>query len=358
MPTSDITESLMGFRVDVSIIIVNWNSAKDLHRCLSSIYRCTTNLEFEVIVVDNASYDGSEDIVRTHFPETTFLQLDNNLGFARANNLAAARASGHSLLFLNPDTEIIGPAIRTMSVELEGLPNAGTVGCKLLNTDHSIQTSCVSKFPTILNQALDFHFLRKRFPKSRLWGARPLFEDVGPVEVDWVSGACILIDRDVFEEIGQFSTDYFMYSEDVDLCYKVRKEGLRVYYVGNATVIHHGGKSSENRVEAHFSAVEMRKSRSKFMLKTKGPLYAQAFRFMTILVALVRLAILRILLLACQLLARMSRCLPDESSIRWQLAAQEKSLCNSSVKWYRILRWALGLDKGTKLTEERSCKTG
>ena len=149
----DATGNLAG-DVALSIVIVNWKSADFLRKCLQSIFANASDMSLEVIVVDNASFDGSAELVEREFPGVHFVQSKENLGFAGANNLGVRSAKGRNLLFLNPDTEVIGTALERMSSFLDATPDAGAVGCKLLNTDGTVQTSCIQPFPTILNQAL------------------------------------------------------------------------------------------------------------------------------------------------------------------------------------------------------------
>ena len=141
--------------MDLSIVIVNWNSVDFLCKCLTSVYANSKGTSFEVIVIDNASFDGCEEMIQNEFSLVRFIQSQKNLGFARANNLASEQATGKVLLFLNPDTEVIGPALQCMVDLLESAPDAGLVGPKLLNTDLSVQMSCIQSFPSILNLALD-----------------------------------------------------------------------------------------------------------------------------------------------------------------------------------------------------------
>ena len=131
-------------------------------------------------------------------------------------------------LFLNPDTELVGPAINVLFDHLRALPDAGAVGCKLLNSDGTVQTSCIQSIPTILNQVLDSEASRAKWPRSLLWGMAPLFSaSENPEEVEAITGACVMLKREVFEEVGLFSEDYFMYAEDIDLSYKIRKAGVQ-----------------------------------------------------------------------------------------------------------------------------------
>lgn len=313
---------------DVSIIIVNWNSREFLAQCLRTIFATPRDLEIEVIVIDNASYDGSEQLVREGFPTVRFIQGEKNLGFARANNVAARLATARNLLFLNPDTEIVGPAIERMVRFLETSPNVGAVGCKLLNTDGSLQTSCVQAFPTVLNQVLDSELLRRAFPRSRLWGIRAfLDEHAAPAEVEALSGACILVRREAFLAVGCFTEDYFMYAEDVDLCFKLKQSGLLNHYLGNVCVIHHGGQSSGASSESQFGNVLMRESIAKFLGLRRGAAHAVAYRVAMAVTALSRLAVLGV--------ARIFGLFG---------LGKSKAIDNGLRKWHSVLRWTVGAE--------------
>lgn len=304
----------------VSIVIVNWNSAAELTACLESIYRYPPRCEFEILVVDNASFDGSDRLICEKFSSVNFLQLEQNVGFSRANNLLAAQAEGDILLFLNPDTEVEAGALEQLAAVLRAKVDAGAVGGTLLNSDGSLQTSCISTFPTLVNQALDSDLLRRWFPKSRLWGIRPLFEHDDLAEVDSISGACLMVSRTAFEEVERFSEEYFMYSEDVDLCFKLKRAGYRNYYVRKARVTHHGGRSSDSRSERAFAAVAMRESRRKFLRKTKGEVYALLYRILMMIAAIGRIAVLRLVSL-----------IPGKGNLRASGAVG---------KWTAILKWS------------------
>src|SRR4029077_17383442 len=204
--------------LDLSIIVVNWNSAEFVRRCVGSIRDHTAGLTYEILVIDNASFDGCDTVLKQYAPDATYIQSIDNSGFARANNRAFRASRGSSLLFLNPDTEIVGSAIYLLYRALQHLPRAGAVGARLLNSDRSLQKSCIQSFPTILNQALDSEYFRRKWPASVLWGTKPLLHDNREAaEVEAISGACLMIKRDVFERVGEFTEDYFMYAEDIDL---------------------------------------------------------------------------------------------------------------------------------------------
>ena len=318
--------------MNLSIVIVNWNSAESAISCVSSIQAQTKNLEFEIIVVDNASADDSCRVIQERFPSVRLVRSTRNVGFARANNLGFQHCSGRILLFLNPDTELRDPAINLMYACLDSSEDIGILGCRLLNSDLTLQTSCIHRFPTILNQVADTERLRQLFPRLKLWGMRPFFDSDRrqPVAVEAVSGACQMIRREIFETVGLFSADYFMYMEDLDLCYKVKETGKKVCYLGSATIVHHGGQSSRKRGGEDFSGPMTRESVLKFLRKSRGPLYAGLYRLSILLVSALRLAILSILL-------------PIPSARR-----DKDSLRHSLTKWHKILRWSLGLEAWTR----------
>jgi GT2 family glycosyltransferase len=313
--------------MDLSIIIVNWNSKEYVHKCLDSILAERRDLDYEIIVIDSASFDGCSEMVRKEYPQVHFIQSRENLGFSKANNLAFQSAAGEFLLFLNPDTEIVGPAIQLLYSALKSLPNAGAIGGKLLNSDGTLQTSCVQAFPTILNQVLDAEALRRLTPRAGLWGMKAIFESGEKVsEVDMISGACLMMRRTVFERIGLFSAEYFMYAEDVDLCYKSRKLGFTNYYAGEAVIVHHGGGSSQ-QARSNFSNIMMVQSMSQFLKTSRGGFYSGCYRLAQCGAAMIRIALLLILSPVLLIKSGMSR---------WRA---------SCSKWFAVFNWGLGLSR-------------
>jgi GT2 family glycosyltransferase len=262
-------------------------------------------------------------MLRDEFPSVRFIQSHYNLGFAAANNCGAAAAVGDCLLFLNPDTELVGAAIDSLWTSSRHLPDAGILGARLLNADGSVQTSCIQAFPTVLNQVLDSEFLRARWPRSRLWGTSALYAGGHePREIEGVSGACMLVGRSTFDGVGRFSEDYFMYAEDMDLSYKVRSRGRRNYYVPGATIIHYGGSSSDKAVST-FAAVMMPEAIWRFISKTQGRVYGSAYRAAMLIAAIGRLCILAAMRL---------------------VSSGGESWDGPSRKWRAVLRWSLRLD--------------
>jgi N-acetylglucosaminyl-diphospho-decaprenol L-rhamnosyltransferase len=314
-------------RPELSIIFVNWNSLAYLRESLESIYATCAGADYEVIVIENASSVDETLAIRQEFPQVRTARSESNLGFAGANNVGAEMASGNYLLFLNPDTRVLGTAIPTMLKQLKSSPNGGAIGCKLLNTDGSIQTSCIQRFPTILNQLLDLEFLRTKLPMWSFWGIAPLYSDTEtPVKVEVISGACLMISREAFYEAGRFSDRYFMYAEDVDLCYEVQKTGRHTLYTGAAEVIHHGGGTSKSRKGNAWVAIMQREAILRFCRKTRGSWYAMAYRAATAVNAACRLTLLGITF-------------PFR-----KIFIQQRIIHSSSSKWAGVLKWALGLN--------------
>jgi GT2 family glycosyltransferase len=309
---------------ELSIIIVNWNSADYLRRCLGSIFCNSGALDFEVIVVDNGSYDGCAEMLAQWFPQVHFMQLPENVGFAAANNLAFAFSTGCNLLFLNPDTEVVGDALRRMLDALAAEPGAGIAGPRLVGPDFSPQWNCMRCVPTILNQLLDSSSSRRVFPGW--WGFDVVArESHSPVSARVLPGTCLMVRRDVFAQAGLFNRAYFMYVEDVDLCCQAQKLGWKNYYLHDAVVIHHGAASSHRQEYSVFSAVLMRESVKKFLSAKRGRFYAAIYCASTGLAALWRLLLGGALWLTAD---RTQRPL-------WRA---------TTTKWLRVLRWSLGLE--------------
>lgn len=279
--------------MELSIIIVNWNAGHYLRECLRSVLAAVGEMSAEVVVVDSASTRDNIDELAAGFPAVRFVRCTDNVGFGRANNIGAQATTGELLLFLNPDTVVIDRAIQEMVETVRSEPQAAIVGCKLLNSDGSVQLSAIQSFPTILNQVLAADWLQRRFPGSPLWRLTPLFAtDVTPVAVEAVSGACLLIRRRVFEAVGGFSREFFMYAEDVDLCRKAAQQGGQTWVVPAATVLHHGGGSSRQRPVSSWSSVVQQHAKYVFVRKYHGVVYAAAFRGAVGLAALLRVTCL------------------------------------------------------------------
>ncbi|WP_374089781.1 glycosyltransferase family 2 protein [Methylomicrobium lacus] len=312
---------------ELSIIIVNWNSKDYLRNCIASILANSFSIKYEIIVVDSASFDGCGDMLQHLYPQVHFIQSEFNVGFARANNIGASCAHGNVLLFLNPDTEVRGHAIENLYCHYQDLHSPGVVGCRLLNSDGTLQTSCVQPFPTILNQILDTDTLLRWFPKITLWNSALTFDKViTPVTVEMISGACMMIERDVFNKVGQFSADYFMYAEEFDLCYKTTMAGFNNYFVPTIEIIHYGGGSTQNE-RSCFSQVMMREAVFRQLRKTRGSLYSLGYRLAMSSTAVIRLTLLTLFFPV------------------WLINYQKRQWDKAFNKWFAIFRWSIGLEK-------------
>jgi GT2 family glycosyltransferase len=313
--------------MELSIIYVNWNSLDYLRESITSVYQHTHNIEFEIFVVDNASTEQGVDSLSQPFPEVRVIKSDVNLGFAGANNLGFKHSNGEFVLLLNPDTKLIGPSINVMMDYLRALPDAGIVGCKLLNTDGSVQLSSIQKFPTILNQAIDAEYLRLRWPHCPLWEIGPLFENnVKVINVEVIPGACMLLRRSVFQKVGMYSEDYFMYAEDLDLNYKLKRAGFTNYYVGETAIVHHGGGSSSQQKVNHWATIMKYRAMLLLFKKNRGRVYGCAYRAAMGAVATGRMLLLALMFPLEKVLGKKG------SSLRFPLA-----------KWKSVWMWAVGL---------------
>ena len=230
---------------DVSIIILNWNTRDQLVKCLDAINRTAGDLDTEILVVDNASSDGSQAMVRQGFPQVTLIANHENVGFARGNNQAMAASHGQYALLVNSDAFVWPGAIQALVKLADSQPQAGIVGAQLINADESFQASH-TPFPTLWRELLILSGLG-RLMHGRWYPSCGPEEDKGPQIVDYVEGACLLVRRKAFEDVGGLDEAYFMYAEEVDWCYTMRAKGWQVWYQPAAKVTHLGGGSSRNR---------------------------------------------------------------------------------------------------------------
>ncbi|MBD5781073.1 glycosyltransferase family 2 protein [Pelagicoccus sp. NFK12] len=247
----------------LSIIIVNWNSKSFVVDCLNSLEKHCSDISYEVIIVDGASFDGCEEALKIHHPRAKYIQSHENIGFGRCNNLGFQYARAELILLLNPDTEVTKNSIQHLINVSQASKHFGIIGAKLLNTNGTLQTSSVQSLPTPWNQALDSNFLRAIFPRWPLWGTHEAYSRNSPTSVEAISGACMLISRETFDKVGGFTKSFFMYAEDMDLCFKVKQLGLNLIYCPDSVIFHHGGGSSSEQT-SHFSEIKKRESLIKY----------------------------------------------------------------------------------------------
>ena len=265
--------------MDVSVCIVNWNTRELLRRCLTSIEAHTRGLDYEVVVVDNASSDGSSQMVCESFPRVSLLALSENLGFARGCNRAVGASSGRYVLYLNPDTELVTNAIAGMYHYLVLRPNCGAVGCRLLNSDGSIQLTCASEFPSPRNEFTSLLLLDRLFPTTAWFRSREMnhWNHHDSRDIECLSGACMMIPRVLVERLGGLNESLFMYGEDLDLCCGVHREGLTLHYLATETIYHHEGAASRKKGRS-FAPLRQREANYWFLQKNFGTTRAFGYR--------------------------------------------------------------------------------
>jgi GT2 family glycosyltransferase len=238
----------------VSVIIVSFNTRQTTLDCLAALFAGLGETSAEVIVVDNASVDGSVEAIRAAFPKVDVIASDRNLGFGAANNLAMKRSVGRYILLLNSDAFIRPGAISSLVAYLDSHADVGVVGPRLLNADGTLQKSCYP-FPTPGRGWIENLWISALFPNHpRLGDYRQWAHDTER-DVAWVIGACMLVRREVFDRVGGFDERFFMYSEEADWQWRIRLAGWKVAFTPSAVVVHLGGASGATdkaRIHRHF----------------------------------------------------------------------------------------------------------
>lgn len=260
--------------LDLSVVIVNWNTRGLLSDCLQSVQATAGDIVSEVIVVDNGSSDGSQAMLAERFPDVRLLQNAENVGFARACNQGVNASSGQYALLLNSDAVLTDTAAQSMVALANQQLHAGVVGAQLRNPDGTFQAS-YTPFPTLLQELLILSGIG-RIVYGRWYPSRGPEEDSGPQRVDYVEGACLLVRREAFDKVGGLDEQYFMYAEEVDLCYEMNRHGWEVWYHPDAKVIHVAGASSRNRPVAREE--DLYRSRLRFFRKHYGTGAAQLLK--------------------------------------------------------------------------------
>ena len=260
--------------IDVSIILVNWNTRDLLIQCLQALPPAMRDLDAEIIIVDNASSDGSVQALKSEFAYVHLIQNERNLGFAAANNQALRIAAGQYALVLNTDTLPKPESIKRLVAFAETHPQAGMVGALLLNPDGSFQAS-FADFPSLRNETLLLLGLAKRLLGPHFPNHGP-HESREPRRCDWVQGACLLVRRDALPAIGLLDEGYFMYTEETDWCARCWKAGWEVWFTPQARIIHYGGQSAARQPAA--KRRQLYASKARFFRKHRGTLASVCFR--------------------------------------------------------------------------------
>ncbi|MBI5568282.1 MAG: glycosyltransferase family 2 protein [Chloroflexi bacterium] len=270
--------------MDLSIIIVNWNTRQFLAQCLQALQQTASATDpiahtltcgpyvVEVFVVDNASRDDSVSLVRDQFPWVRLIENDQNVGFAPANNQALREYTGRYALLLNSDTEVKSDALRILMDFMEQQPQAGGVGAHLLNGDGTLQPSCQPML-TPWREFWRLTFLDRVVRRSTYDMER--WTDASPRRVEVIKGACLLLRSAALERIGLLDEQYFMYTEEVDLCYRLLQDGWTLHWLPTAHVIHFGEASSKQMAEKMY--VQLYRSKAQFYRKFGGEARARQF---------------------------------------------------------------------------------
>lgn len=273
----------------LSVVIVSWNTRALLQRCLETVQAEESRASagrFEIIVVDNASGDGTAAMIREAFPDVAVLENRANVGFAAANNQGIQRATGPLILLLNPDTEVFAGSLQTMIRSMQSSDRVGAAGACLVNPDGSLQPSA-SPQPTLGREIWRLFHLDQLHPLA----SYPLrdWDSQRPHEVEVAQGAALMLRRAALEEVGTLDEDYFMYTEEVDLCARLRKGGWKILWLPNARVLHWGGQSTRQvRAEMFLRLYE---SKILFFRKHYGPAAALAYKAVLALAAIPRVVL-------------------------------------------------------------------
>ncbi len=286
----------------LSIIIVNYNVKEFLLNLLDSLHKATAKFESEILVVDNASEDGSVEAVKYRYPSVKVFENKTNIGFGAANNQALGEASGEYIVLINPDTIVKEDTFANLIKFLEQTPDAGMVGCKVLNPDGSLQLPCRRSFPGPWTSFTKITGLSKLFPNSKLFAKYNLtyLNEDETYEVDAISGSFMMMRKEVYEKTKGFDKQFFMYGEDLDLCYRTQQEGYKVYYVHTTEIIHYKGESTKrssiDETKVFYDAMHLfvRKHFSSFWLVEAILQSAIFFRKLFAFINLYRLALVAI----------------------------------------------------------------
>ena len=249
--------------MDISIIIINWNTRDILHNCLASVYRTIGDIRHEIIVVDNASRDGSAAMLRDEYPQVRIIQNEENRGFGAANNQAMRVMAGRYALLLNSDTVLTESAVYELFSFMENHPNAAMACGQLLNADGSKQNS-IAGFPTLLTLLTNMPLLEYLFPK-RYPSKRYHYRE--PIEIDSGIGACLLVRKNTIDEVGMFDERYFFFFEETDWAHQMKQAGWKNFHVPTAFIYHLQGQSIGRDVR---SRIEFYRSRYQFFRKWKS----------------------------------------------------------------------------------------
>ena len=311
---------------DLTVIVVTWNSSGPLVNCLRALEAEREVLSLELVVVDNASTDGSADVARQVAPWAQVIENHDNRGFAAANNQALTQAQGRYVALLNPDAEVLDHALAGLVRCLDRLPDAAAAGPMALTPSGEVDYRCARRFPTLWTEFCQVSGLTRRFPRHRLFSGASMghCDPSAPRDVDALSGACMVIRREALDQVGLLDEGFFMYSEDTEFCFRLKRAGWRVVYWPEARVRHLGSYSTSQVRDA--MGVEALRSTNRLFRQCYGAVPAAAHRLMVATMTAGKL----VAFAACWLAARNAR--------------QRARLAHKLALHRQVLRWALGGD--------------
>lgn len=268
--------------MDLSISIVNTNNRTLLDQCLGSIYQATRQISFEIFVVDNCSNDGSAEMVRRKYPAVHVIENEKVLGYSASHNRALKRCQGRSVLVFNEDMLVKSGALDIMVAFMDAHPDAGMLGCRLLNPDGSLQPSCRT-FPDLRIVLFRSLYLDKLLPRNRWTGANFMsyWGHDTVREVDVIKGCCMVVRREVLDQVGLMDERFFIYYEETDWCYRTKQQGWKIYFTPDAEIVHYGEQTT-SRQSARMTLIH-RQSQLKYFQKHHGEVTAFLVRLLSIL---------------------------------------------------------------------------
>lgn len=271
-----------GLTPDMSIVLVCWNNKAYLEPCLNSIYEGGLRSSFDIVVVDNGSTDGSQAMLREKFPEVIIIQNDHNVGLGKASNQGIEATSGRHILLLNNDTVVNGPSLDAMVDFLDQHSDVGAVGGQLLNADGTVQ-ACYNDFPDLVEDFL----ISTRLGEMLRPGYPANVTDKEVRSVDWMGSACLMVRRQALDTVGLLDEEYFIYGDETDLQYRLKKAGWKNYYLPQATTIHYGGRSMNRWGRRKM----VYRGHMLFYQKNYGPLRTLALRILLGSLSLLKLLV-------------------------------------------------------------------
>ena len=314
-------------RMDISIVIVNWNTKDMLRDCLNSIKKEKGMLTVQTLVIDNDSADGSREMVGYDFPEVKLINSGGNVGFAKANNIATGYAESQLVLFLNPDTIVLPGSLQKMVNYMDVNPTVGALGCMMIGADGEPQPLGLQWNPTPVTKLIEMLFISTE-TLDKIKSILPYKDPYQSGQVKILFGGCLMVRKAILDQVGWFDERYFMYVEDADLCRKIAERGWRLYYLSEAQIVHLGGGATKNRSSKYETLMTL-ESLSKSMMKHYGKSGYWMYRLVVFVGSNARLIVLSII-----------RIMSIGHSID-----RSNNTAMSFNKYSTMLKWSLGVEK-------------